>query len=143
MCFRKNEKSTAFIILALFLSIIIGITACTTSTSIEIIDVQPSEAAELISKRIDDPDFTVLDIRTPDEFSSGHIPGAVNIDYYSPDFSEKIKGLDDEKEYLLYCRTGNRSGKALDIMKKLNFRKVYHLTAGIVGWQSAGFPLVP
>jgi rhodanese-related sulfurtransferase len=132
-----------FFFLVLFLSILFGITACTKNIVVEIIDVKPSEAAELISKHINDPDFVVLDIRTPDEFSTGHIPGAINIDYYSPDFSEQIRGLEKIKEYLLYCRTGNRSGKALDIMKKFEFRKVYHLTAGIVGWQSAGFSLAP
>lgn len=116
--------------------------SCTSVVSAEIIDVTPSEAAALVSQYTENPAFIVLDIRTPEEYYAGHLDGSINIDFYASDFREQINRLDKDKSYLVYCRTGNRSGKALDTFKELGFRKVYHLTAGIVGWQSAGLTVV-
>jgi rhodanese-related sulfurtransferase len=116
--------------------------ACSSTGFTNVVEVTPSEASELISQHLDDSDFIIIDIRTPGEFSSGHLSEAVNIDYYASDFREQLGGLNKNSTYLLYCRTGNRSSKALDIMKELNFRKVFHLTSGIVGWQSAGYSVL-
>lgn len=66
----------------------------------------------------------ILDVRTPSEFSSNHIKGAINIDFYSADFEAKIKALDKNKDYKVYCRSGNRSGQTVNIMKKLAFKEV-------------------
>jgi rhodanese-related sulfurtransferase len=83
----------------------------------------------------------VLDIRTPREFKSGHIRGARLLDYYSSDFVERLKRLDREKTYLVYCRSGNRSGKSLTIFKRLGFRRVFHLDTGIAGWLKEKYPV--
>jgi rhodanese-related sulfurtransferase len=95
--------------------------------------ISPREFKQLLDERSDDPDVVVLDIRTPREFKSGHIRGAQLLDYYSSDFVDKLKRLDREKTYLVYCRSGNRSGKSLKIFERLGFRQVYHLETGIVG----------
>lgn len=83
----------------------------------------------------------VLDIRTPAEFKSGHIPGAVNIDFYNKNFEADLSKLDKNAQYFVYCRTGNRSSSALKLMHKLGFTKVWHLYKGIVDWKGAGLPI--
>ena len=69
----------------------------------------------------------LLDVRTAEEYSSGYIPNSVNIDVLSPDFKSKIELLDKNKEYLIYCRSGNRSTIASSIMATNGFIKIYNL----------------
>jgi rhodanese-related sulfurtransferase len=100
------------------------------------------QAANLIDKHNGDSEFVILDIRTPGEFKSGHLAESVLIDFYSQTFAENLSRLDKEKTYLIYCRSGNRSSKSLEIFKKLKFQKVYHMESGIRAWQSEGFSVV-
>lgn len=79
-------------------------------------------------------DWIVLDVRTPDEFSQGHIPGAVNIDIYQKDAFDKIGNLNKDGRYIVYCRTRNRSAVVTDFMIRNGFKTVYQMTDGIVGW---------
>lgn len=67
---------------------------------------------------------TLIDVRTPEEFADGHLKGATNVDFNGPDFAEKISELDKDGEYTLYCRSGRRSGLALEAMKAAGFTKV-------------------
>ena len=67
------------------------------------------EALELVQRNKENPNFVILDVRTPEEFKSGYIEGAINIDYYGPGFPVEIGKLDRTKTYLVYCRTGNRT----------------------------------
>jgi rhodanese-related sulfurtransferase len=84
--------------------------------------------------------LVVLDIRTPDEYTSGHIAGAVNLDFYEPDFAESLDGLAKDLPYFVYCRSGNRSETTIDQMRNLGFTEVYELDGGIVSWAEAGLP---
>ena len=110
--------------------------------STRIIAVSAKEAADLIDKHNGDNDFAILDIRTPGEFQSGHLSKSIPIDFYSQTFADQLSRLDKEKTYLIYCRTGNRSTKSLEIFKKLKFQKVYHMASGISAWKSEGFAVV-
>lgn len=103
--------------------------------------LQPKEAYELIKKNSGNPDFVVLDIRTSKEFLSGHIPGAINIDYYSHAFVANIEHLDKKKTYFIYCRTGRRTSEAVKIMLRKGFVNIYTSYGDIVAWQAAGLPL--
>ena len=103
--------------------------------------VMPKEAYELIRANAGNADFVIIDVRTPDEFDEGHIEGAVNIDYYHPGFQSDVKKLDRSKTYLLYCRTGNRSGSAFRLFEELQFQKVYHMEGGTSRWKREGLPL--
>ena len=103
-------------------------------------DVTPQEAYSLIQENKTNPNFVILDVRTPREFAGGHIEGAINLDYNAPTFKDDLNGLDKTKMYLVYCRTARRSRGALDMMSKLEFQKVYHLLGGIVAWTSEGLP---
>ena len=68
----------------------------------------------------------LLDVRTAEEYSSGYIPNSINIDVLSSDFKSKIGLLDKNKEYLIYCRSGNRSTIASSIMATNGFTKIYN-----------------
>lgn len=101
-----------------------------------------TQARELISTHQNDNNFVILDVRTPAEFASGHIAGAVLLDYYDKGFTEAFAKLDKTKTYLIYCRSGNRSGKTLDLASKYGFTKMYHIGRGVRDWLSNGYPLV-
>jgi rhodanese-related sulfurtransferase len=80
----------------------------------------------------------VLDVRTKKEYDAGHIPGAVLIDWNSPDFEKKVAALDKEKTYLVHCAAGGRSAKASAKLNALNFKNVYNLEGGYRAWEKAG-----
>ena len=104
-------------------------------------DVTVEQARQLIQERGGKPDFVVLDVRTPGEFAEGRLPGAVTVDIQAPDFENRLGALDRGKTYLVYCRTGNRSMKAVQVMHRLGFRSVHHMAEGILRWQKMGFPM--
>jgi rhodanese-related sulfurtransferase len=95
------------------------------------------EAAKLVAKS----EVVVLDVRTPGEYSAGHITGATNIDFLAGDFSERLAKLDREKSYLVHCASGGRSTRALPQLSKLGFKHVVHLDGGFKAWQAAGNPV--
>lgn len=103
-------------------------------------DVTPQEADSLIQQNKANPNFVILDVRTPEEFRDGHINNAVNLNYNSPTFKTDLNGLDKTKSYLIYCRTSGRSRAAFNMMKDLGFQEVYHMLGGIVRWMSEGLP---
>jgi len=75
----------------------------------------PSEPVELSE------DTVIIDVRTPAEFATGHLDGAVNIDVQSPHFAAQIMELDPNGDYFVYCRSGNRSGQAIAQMNQMGF----------------------
>ena len=105
-------------------------------------NITPEEAFTLIQDNQDNPSFVILDVRTLAEYDQGYVANAINIDFYSATFRDELDALDKEKTYLIYCRSGNRSGQALGIMDELGFKEVYNLSGGISAWQDAGLPTV-
>ena len=83
----------------------------------------------------------ILDVRTPTEFASGHLPGAVNLDVNGAGFQEKAALLDKTKTYLVHCASGVRSAKACDKLSKLDFSRLYNLAGGFRAWAQAGKPV--
>lgn len=86
--------------------------------------------------------MVILDVRTPAEFASGHIAGAVNVDFESGKFDQDIQKLENSKTYAVYCRSGNRSGQATSIMAKNGFNSVFNLNGGVIDWTASGQVLV-
>lgn len=80
----------------------------------------------------------VLDVRTAEEYASGHIPGSVHIDIRSKDFAETVSKLDKSKTYLVHCASGGRSAKACKQMDAAGFKETVNLQGGIVAWEAAG-----
>ena len=107
------------------------------ATATKPIHVDPAMARKVIAA--EKP--VLLDVRTPGEFSGGTIKGSRNIDFNAPDFEKEIAKLDKSRTYLVYCRSGNRSGRALPMLEKLDLSKLYHLDGGIKAWQAAGNPV--
>ena len=82
--------------------------------------------------------MVVLDVRTPEEFAAGHLDNARNIDFFGPRFEQDLLPMDRKKPYLVYCRTGIRSEKAVEMMESMGFTDVRHVEGGINALQSAG-----
>ena len=78
-------------------------------------------------------DVQLVDVRTAQEYSEGHIPGAMNIDVNAPDFEEKIKALDKKENVAIYCRSGRRSKMAAEKLTAAGF-KVIELNTGFLSW---------
>lgn len=98
-------------------------------------DVSAQEFAKLIKE-----DGAIIDVRTAGEFAGGHLENAQNIDIYSSDFNDKIKELDKTKPVYVYCMSGGRSSRAMNLMKKEGFTKVYNMLGGYSGWSAQGLP---
>lgn len=96
---------------------------------------------EEFEAKLGDKNCVVLDVRTPEEFSSGYIRGAKNLNFFSPDFRNEISKLDKNRVYLVYCASGGRSAAACKIMSDFGFPEVYNLKGGINGWKKVGKPL--
>jgi rhodanese-related sulfurtransferase len=101
--------------------------------------VGPQAAATIIA---DDSSEIILDIRTPEEFDQGIIEGAINIDFYEPTFASDLDALDKDAHYVVYCRSGNRSGQAMSTFADLGFADVTEIDGGIANWYETGLPVV-
>ena len=84
----------------------------------------------------------LIDVRTPEEFNSGHIENAINIDYKSDSFKDVIGKLDTDQEVYVYCKVGGRSGRSATILKEMGFKNVYDLEGGILAWEKEGLKTV-
>ena len=93
-------------------------------------DIQPEEFDQLMQQ----DDAVVLDVRTEGEIYDGVIEGYKLINLYNPHFMEEIQKLDKSKTYLIYCRSGNRSGMACGLMAQMGFEKLYNLEGGMFSW---------
>ena len=105
------------------------------NASSEIQVVTPEEMKELSQLE----DVQLIDVRTPEEYKEGYIADFQNIDYLSPDFDKEIEKLDKSKPVIVYCKSGNRSGKCAAKMKEKGFVKVYDLDGGIAKWKFKGY----
>ena len=103
-------------------------------------DITTAEASKIIDGK--DANLVILDVRTPEEFKTGHLEKALNMDFHSADFSAQINKLDKSKNYLVYCRSGNRSAKAATLMQDDKFSKVMNMTGGITQWIAEKRPVV-
>lgn len=86
------------------------------------------------------PGTVIIDVRTPEEFNSGHVQGALNIPVESADFTQQVSTLDPSLTYAIYCRSGNRSEVATAEMANMGFMHLYDLNGGFVDLDAAGMP---
>lgn len=115
------KKLTLLIVFMAFVS-------CNSSSEIKKIS---SENLILLDKN---KDIQVVDVRRSKEYNSGHITGAINIDFYKSSFVEDINKLDKSKTTVVYCKSGNRSNKSALIMDSLGFTDFYDFSEGMNGW---------
>lgn len=101
----------------------------------------PSESNNMNNwkEQIENEPGIIIDVRTPAEYRQGHLAESdLQYDFSGGEFEEKVDDLDKDKIYYLYCRTGNRSGQAAEIMKKRGFENVYNI-GGFEDLASSGF----
>ncbi len=98
-------------------------------------NVTVNEAEKIIKT---DPKVVVIDVRTPEEFKAGHIPGAKNLDFFGDDFAKQIAALDKSKTYIVHCAAGGRSAQACKIIEQVKLPSVYHMNEGFKAWEKAG-----
>ena len=111
-------------------------TKTTSSSTIELIS--PEEMQEI--SQIEGTQL--IDVRTPEEYDEGYIDGFQNIDYFSDNFSQDIEKLDKSKPVIVYCKSGNRSGKCAKKMQEAGFSKIYDLEGGITKWKFEGYEVI-
>lgn len=99
---------------------------------------------EEFDKLRQEKEAVVIDVRTPAEYESGHVPGAINLPLNSDDFDAKAKKLaqDKDKKHLVYCAIGGRSAKATARMAELGVKEVYNFSGSMKAWNAAEKPVV-
>jgi len=105
-------------------------------------DITVTQADSLITANSANPNFNILDVRTFNEYSGGHIQNAINIDYYSPTLSTQLDSLNKNDIYLVHCKSGSRSAKTVDTMQVLGFNETYNMLGGIDAWILAEYKVV-
>ncbi len=127
---KKHFFAFLYVVLALCFS---------TAAFAKTVHILSTEAIKYIENPL--PNMVVLDVRTKQEYTVGHLPGAILIDFYDPNFDDKLASLDPNVPYLLYCRTGNRTHKSIKTMEKMGFTRIIHMKDGITAWNTNEFPL--
>ena len=94
----------------------------------EIITLSQKDFFDELSK---DSAAVLVDVRSIEEYQEGHLRNAVMIDFRHDDFKEKISAYDKNETYFLYCRSGNRSMRAAELMQKMGFIAIYNLKGGL------------
>ena len=122
-------------LLPLFLLMMMG----TIANAQQVKQITSTEASKMIKA---DPKLVVLDVRTAEEFSAGHIKGAINIDIKQADALARIDKLDHKAKYIVHCRTHHRSQAAVDHMAQSGFKNVFQMSDGFSGWSQNGLPQV-
>ena len=136
------EKSTKGIII-LYTGLVFLLAGCNRDYSVPETLLQPimkditvDEAKILIDTN---KDLHILDVRTPAEFSEGHLANAVNIDFYSETFDSAIDSLNHNARFLVYCRSGHRSRNAVLQMQEKQFKFLYNMLGGFNQWTAKGY----
>lgn len=80
----------------------------------------------------------IFDVRTPEEFTQGHIDDAVNVNWLGDNFVADAKKFDKTKPIFVYCKSGNRSKKATEKLNELGFKNIYELEGGFMKWSDEG-----
>jgi len=106
-----------------------------------------SAAVKLLPKEFSDkikelPDAVIIDVRTPEEFSQGHLSHAKNINWNGNDFQSQIATLDKAKPVMVYCKAGGRSSSAAEYMRTNGFKEIYELDGGIMKWGNADYQII-
>ena len=94
-------------------------------------------SADAFAAAVEAEGVTVIDVRSPEEFAEGHLPGAVNVDVQAPSFPAEIAELDPSARYAVYCRSGNRSRVAIDLMTQAGVTQTVGLEGGVGAWTGA------
>ena len=113
-----------------------GVGACSQGES----DAPEMLAGELSTRMASERPPVILDVRMPNEYAAGHVPGAINVPHKAlPDRLAELMGFQD-REVVLYCERGKRSRMATTVLREAGFSSVWHLQGHMVGWRSQWLP---
>lgn len=154
MTFLHDPRTIRRLVVPVLVAGALLVAGCSDSTDADAASAEPTAEAETSGVRLVTPevgaaiqadppaDLVVLDVRTAEEYADGHLDGATTIDFYANDFADLIAELDTDVPYLLYCRSGNRSGETAALMRDLGFTDVAEVDGGILAWADAGLDIV-
>ena len=125
--YNLNKTAVSTLILISFLS-------CNKISS------QRVSANDFYSELINDNSSIIIDVRTPEEFSKGHLRNALNINWFDDNFEDQVEILSRDRPVFIYCLSGGRSAKALDKISKMGFKNSYELDGGILEWRKNNYP---
>lgn len=129
-CFRSLQKMLGLCILFIVTSFSVWAQGWQNISQVELLSVQEAGTA-----------LEVIDVRTPEEFASGHVPGAINIPLDDLDAHlPKLASLKDQP-VVVYCRSGRRAGVALERLSQEGFSQLRHLDGDMLGWQENDLPM--
>lgn len=131
------KKSAIYILFIVSGFLFANLSSCSEEKPKE--NISCEQASVILQKYKNDGNFVIIDFRPLEKFKTAHIAGAIYYDVFLPEVDRWLDKLDKSKTYFIYCTIGHRSSIALGKMKKLNFKKVYHLFEGIRKWQELGY----
>jgi len=120
------------------LLVLLSFTSCLKKQveGVQVVDVATFET------KLKQPEVQLVDVRTPEEFSNGHLENAINCNIMSDEFEAQVASLDKTKPLLIYCKSGGRSAKAAERLKELGFKNITDLEGGITNWNNENMPTV-
>jgi rhodanese-related sulfurtransferase len=119
------------------LALMMAGTTAATAEEVAVAQVTPEQLTEIRARQ--DAPVLLLDVRTPEEYAAGHIPGAVNIPY--DQVGTRLSEIPKSDEVVLYCRSGRRAGLAAETLAAAGYTRLAHLTGDMQGWSEAGLPV--
>jgi thioredoxin 1 len=124
---------------SLTLLLLVALVSCSSANK-STDDSTPLDPTSFKKKMEESISFTLVDVRTPEEFAMNHLDGAKNMDVNAVDFAESAKAIDKSKPVMVYCKSGGRSATATAILREMGYT-VFELAGGILNWQSVGLPI--
>ena len=142
---KRSQKQSRPIVLLAFavLAVVLGSLAWISIDNLDTIEAQPAQSqlispADYRQQFEGDGNHILIDVRTPEEFGTGHIPGSININVET--LANRLDEIPEDQPIVVYCRSGNRSATAATILVNAGFSPVYDL-GGIQTWVEEGFPV--
>lgn len=124
-------------ILLVALTLQIGATVAAAANE-NVMHLSVRDVADLLKRN---GEARVLDVRLGFEYDNGHIDGAERINYFSPYFRRDVSTLDRDATWVVHCKSGHRSSRAIRIMAELGFNRIVHMDGGFDAWREAGLPV--
>ncbi len=134
------QKFKLFTIVTIICIVSFSALSCKEKTNKE--DLSCKEALDLIQAHKNDSSFVIIDFRPVEKYNAAHIENAIYYDVFSDSIDAWLNNLDKDKTYMIYCTIGYRSGIALEKMKKMDFKKLYHLYEGLNVWKDEGYKII-
>jgi thioredoxin 1 len=129
------------ILFIILLASVVHMLSCQNSAHSQGMTKQTISVEEFDKKLSATAEAQLTDVRTPEEYTNGHLKNAANIDYSSSDFENQLGKLDKSKPVMVYCLSGGRSSNAANKMQDMGFIQVYNMDGGIMKWNSSGKPI--